>query len=316
MNILTRNYELIYCNSRNNLVSLYHKVNKMGGNALKSIKTVRLYSPEYRHITTTFEPNEIYHNGNCWSFDYRDVQIDFIMCSDGDFEAYSMFYNFGLGNFIGRLTHGFGLRYGQEGLFMTHYFKDTKHKVMVSKDYPKIYEFLGLDYRRWLKGFETLEEIFEFISESPYFNWQKFQPSELNRINRERNLKRASYMTFLEWMDENVADEDHEYEFEKDKSKYLSMIDRFFPEAGLLDELARIDYEVSKKKYVVTIFNGKIVMDAFGLKRGELGKALQGFKEYLEHRGVTDMGDYYIQSGTDKMVQEFENYRELVTSHM
>jgi len=111
-------------------------------------------------------------------------------------------------------------------------------------------------------------------------------------------------MTFLEWMDANVADEDHEFVFEKDTTKYLSMIDRFFPEAGLLDELARIDYEVSKKKYAATIFNGKTVMDTFGLTGGELGKALQGFKEYLEHRGVTDMDDYYIQSGTDKMIQE------------
>jgi len=136
----------------------------MGGNALKSIKTVRLYSSEYRqismeicnilnldyinnqlvlchetkeshgdidiivnlstlppdirdYITTTFKPNEIFHNGNCWSFDYKGVQTDFIVCDDEHFESYSMFYNFGLGNFIGRLAHGLSGEIDTDDLF-------------------------------------------------------------------------------------------------------------------------------------------------------------------------------------------------------
>jgi len=266
----------------------------------------------HKWIKEVFEPNETFSNGNCISFDYKEFQIDLMLVEGEHFDSMFNYLSFNdLGNFIGRLSHGFGLRYGQEGLWYTYFYKNTKHKLMVSKDYPKIYEFLGLDYRRWLKGFDTLEDIFEFISESPYFNWQKFQPEELNRINRERNLKRASYMTFLEWMDVNVADEDHEYKFEKDKTTYLSIIDRFFPEAGLLNEMERVDYEVSKKKYAATIFNGKLIMDTYGLTGGELGKSLQGFKEHLEMRGTDDIPDYYIQMGRKQMLVEYDYYLDV-----
>lgn len=267
-----------------------------------------------KYIEDTFSPNEIFHNGNCWSFDYNEIQVDLMFVNGEHFDSNFNYLSFNdLGNFIGRIAQGFGLRYGQEGLWVTYYFKDTKHKIMVSKDYPRIYEFLGLDYRRWLKGFETLEEIFEFIAESPYFNWRMFQLSELNRINRERNAKRASYTYFLEWMSENVQDEDHEYEFNDDESKYYAMIDDFFPEANLLDEIARIDYEVSKKKYASTIFNGKVVMDVFGLKGAELGKAMKGWREYLDGNHMNP-DEIYLDWGREVVIDNFSLYLDSIES--
>jgi len=261
------------------------------------------------YIEDTFSPNEIFHNGNCWSMDYKEIQVDLMFVDEEHFDSNLNYLSFNdLGNFIGRLAHGFGLRYGQEGLWVTYYFNNTKNKIMISKDYPKIYEFLGLDYRRWLKGFATLEEIFEFVSESPYFNWQKFQPSELNRINRERNLKRTSYMQFLEWMENNVADEDHEYQFNEDKSNYHRMIDDYFPEANLLDEIAKIEYTVSKSKYAKTIFNGKVVMDEFDLKGAKLGKAMEGFRLYMEDQGISNLEDCYIEWGRENVIDNFELY--------
>jgi hypothetical protein len=264
------------------------------------------------YINSTFNPTEIFHNGNAWSFDYESIQIDLILVESDHFDSNFNYLGFSdISNFIGRIAQGFSLRYGQEGLWVSYYFKDTKHKIMVSKDYPKIYEFLGLDYRRWLKGFETLEEIFIFISESPYFNWRMFQLQELNRINRERNEKRASYTYFLEWMAENVADEDHEYQFDKDVSKYYSTINDFFPEANLLDEIAKIDYEVSRSKYAKTIFNGKVVMDVFGLKGAELGKAMKGFREYMELNGMEDLDTAYLTFGREVMIENFEVYLQV-----
>lgn len=275
-----------------------------------------------QYIIDTFSPNEIFHNGNCWSFDFKEIQVDLMFVAEEHFDSNFNYLSFNdLGNFIGRLAHGFGLRYGQEGLWVTYYYKDTKHKIMISKDYPKIYEFLGLDYKRWLNGFETLEEIFEFISESPYFNWQKFQPSELNRINRERNLKRASYMTFLEWMDTNVADEDHEYQFSKDKTPYYAKINEFFPEANLLSEISRIEYEVSRVKYAKSIFNGKVVMDVFDIHGAALGKAMDGFnkhmretmkayyKQYVDEVGADEVYlDYCIRNGRNRLIDDFDMY--------
>jgi len=210
----------------------------------------------------------------------------------------------------------YSLKYGQTGLFMRIFGGKNysqKFDIMISKDYPKIYEFLGLDYKRWLKGFETLEEIFVFISESPYFNWRMFQLVELNHINRERNEKRASYTSFLEWMEENVADEDHEFEFHRNDSKYYRQIDEFFPEANLSDEIARIDYEISRKKYAKTIFNGKVVMDVFGLKGSELGKAMEGFRGWMEDNGMGDLEEAYLTWGRDTIIANFSMFLDVVS---
>lgn len=259
-------------------------------------------------IITEFKPNEIFKNGNCWSFDINNVQIDIIIVLNKDFESTLVYNSFNdLGNYVGRLAHYMGGRYGSEGFWVTYYYKDTKNKIMISKEQEKIYEFLGLDFNRWLKGFDTLEEIFQFISESPYFNWTKFQLEELNRINRERNLKRVSYMSFLDWIDNNVSDDEHKYEHNLSDIELYKRIDDFFPEANLLDEIARIEYEVSKSKYAAILFNGRHVIDKFGLEGKELGQAMSGFKEYINDQ-FGDFNEITIKFGTENMLEEFDYY--------
>lgn len=285
----------------------YHTKESFGD--MDILVSMKGYSGNIRElITEQFKPNEIYHNGNCWSFDYKEFQIDLITTSEDHFDSYLSYLSFNdLGNYLGRLAHHMGGRYGAEGFWITYYYKDTKHKIMVSKDQEKIYEFLGLDFNRWLKGFETLDEIFQFISESPYFNWTKFQLDELNRINRERNLKRVSYMAFLDWIDKNVADDNHKYEHNLSDIELYRRIDSFFPDAKIFDEIARIEYEVSKSKYASVLFNGKHIIDKFGLEGKELGQAIGGFKDYINAR-FGSVTDFIVKSGTETMLEEFDYY--------
>lgn len=242
------------------------------------------------YITNTFHPEEIFHNGNCWSFDYKELQVDLITVSAEDFDTNEMYLSYNdLGNFIGRIAQGFGLKYGQEGLWYEHYYKGMNiGQIPISKDYPTIFKFLGLSYERWEKGFAELEDIFEYIATSPYFNWEMFQLSRLNKINRERNIKRKSYMSFLEWMDKNVADDNHKFEFIKmsldDRSAYVDTIDESFPEANLVTEIRRLEYEECKKLYIKAKFNGGDVMRKYGLEGKTLGDAMTGFKSYLVGR--------------------------------
>src|SRR5690606_37972742 len=94
------------------------------------------------YITDTFIPNEIFHNGNAWSFDYKEIQVDFITCEPEHFDSNYHYLAFNdLGNFIGRIAQRLGLKYGQEGLWYNHFYKDQKiGRIMISKDYPKIFE--------------------------------------------------------------------------------------------------------------------------------------------------------------------------------
>lgn len=265
------------------------------------------------YIQKQFKPNEIFHNGNCWSFDYKELQIDIITCEEEHFDSNMMYLSYNdLGNFIGRLAHGFGLRYGQEGLWYEHQFKGSNiGTIPISKDYSKIFEFLDLSYERWEKGFDELVDIFRFIANSRFFNWKRFQLNELNKINRDRNKKRASYMTFLEWMEENVADEKHEYKFEEDKTAYFIKINNSFPEANLITQVRRLEYLECRKLYVQSKFNGGDVMIRYNLIGKSIGDALTGFKNFV----ISTYGsynDYIIHTDISDIYKDFEEYMEVI----
>lgn len=261
------------------------------------------------YINTTFKPTEIFHNGNCYSFDYKELQVDIIVVAAKNFDAMEMYLSYNdLGNFIGRLAHGLGLKYGQEGLWYEHNFKNLNiGSITVSQNYPKIYEFLGLDYKRWEQGFDELEDIFEYIATSKYFNWRMFQFDQLNKINRDRNAKRKSYMSFLEWIDEHVADDKHEHQFAEDKTSYFLTINDTFPEADLITQVRRLEYLHCRKLYVNSKFNGGQVMLKFGLQGKELGAAMDSFKEFITGE-YESYNDYIIHTESVDIYKDFESH--------
>lgn len=294
------------------IMPLFYKNKQSFGDA-DILVTSKEFPQMREYIEKTFTPNEIFHNGNCWSFDYKELQVDIITCSPEHFDSNAMYLSYNdLGNLIGRIAHGFGLKYGQEGLWLEHYFKNKNiGKVFISKDYSKIFQFLGLSYERYEQGFDNLEDIFSFIAESEYFNWKKFHLEELNKINRDRNKKRASYMSFLEWITENVSDKAHEYKFVEDKSSYFTLIDKFFPEANMITEVRRLEYLECRKLYVQSKFNGGDVMRRYGFEGKKLGDIMNGFKEYVTHN-FDSYNDFIIHTDTFEIYEEFENYlREL-----
>lgn len=259
------------------------------------------------YISNTFKPNEIYHNGNCWSFDFEKVQIDFITTTPENFTS-TLTYMSGsdAGNYIGKIAHGFGLKYGQAGLTYDHNFKGSNiGRVLISKDYDKIYSFFGLSYNRWKEGFDTLEEIFKFVSESPYFNWEYIQFENNNRINRERDAKRKSYLSFLEYIEKNCKDDNHRYQFEKDKSVYITKLADFFPESNIELEIRRMEYEYTKKLYANTKFNGHDVMLRYKLNGKDLGSAMKSFKENFKFN-YNSFNDYIINTDIEQIYSDFE----------
>lgn len=263
------------------------------------------------YITETFKPNEIFHNGHCYSFDYKDLQVDVLTIAPEHFDSNYNYLSYNdLGNYLGKIAHGFGLRYGQEGLWVEHYFKGMNiGKIQISKDYDKIYKFLGLSYDRWKEGFDELTDIFEFVGQSPYFNWEYLQLENNNKVNRDRDKKRKSYMSFLEWIENNAKDDNHKYEYKKDKTEYYDMISDAFPEANLKREVRRLEYEHCRTLYIKSKFNGGDVMLKYGLKDKELGDAMTGFKKVIGSIfGNETYEDYILNNSVEEIYEDFETY--------
>jgi hypothetical protein len=261
-------------------------------------------------IREEFGGNEIFHNGNCWSFEYKELQVDLITTSAEHFHSNFMYLSFNdLGNMIGRLAHPFGLKYGQEGLWFK-YFDHSNHmigEITISKDYPAIFKFFGLDFAKWEKGFDELEDIFAFVASSPYFDWREYQMDRLNHINRERNLKRASYMTLLDWIETNNIKQ--EYTFLDNKNDYVPMIDEAFPDANLPTEIRRLEYEKARKLYIQSKFNGNKITRKFGYTGKDLGNAIIVFKKYCQnyvHGNAVLFEDWIFNTSETKIWEIFE----------
>ena len=264
------------------------------------------------YIEETFYPNEIFHNGHCYSFDYKDLQIDFMVIQPEDYDSNYHYLAFNdLGNFIGRIAQSMGLKYGQEGLWYNHFQNDQKvGKIMISKDYPRIFEFLGLDYNKWITGFDSLEEIFEYIIQSPNFDSQMYEMSSLNKINRERNMKRKSYMSFLAYIENN-----HPNVFgpEHNKAKVLKDASEFF-DCNVFTEIKRFEYEHAENNYASAKFNGGIVMRTYGLKGKDLGDAMTNFKTAVENQHGS-YKQFIITTPLENIFIMFENVMRHSITH-
>lgn len=269
-----------------------------------------------KYIEDTFEPTEIFHNGNAYSFDYKEAQIDLITVEGKDFDSNFHYLAFNdLGNFIGRMAQVMGLKYGQEGLWYNHYTNgNQKDKIIISKDYPKIFKYMDLDYDKWIDGFDSLEEIFEYVKTSRFFNPEIFQMYHLNKINRERNAKRASYTAFLEYIEGDKPNENHALlDVVFHKEHLINIIEEAFPEANITLEVKRIEYEAAKANYAGAKFNGGIIMKEYNLKGKELGDSIKKFKEHVNEINFDGLSyeDFIIRHNPKTLRNIFETANDI-----
>ena len=119
-------------------------------------------------IKNLFNPNEIFSNGNCDSFDYKEFQIDFIKVSPENWETSCVYFRYGdLGNLMGVISkYVLGVKYGHDGLsfkFIDENSNQTYTEKCISKNPKEIFEFLGFDWSIFDAGFDSLEDACEYF---------------------------------------------------------------------------------------------------------------------------------------------------------
>jgi hypothetical protein len=260
------------------------------------------------YIVDTFKPNEIYHNGNCCSFDYKGIQIDIITTIPENFDSLYMYMGFSdLGNFLGRIAQYLGVRYGDKGLYYKHSFKGSfVGDIIISKNQKEIYEFLGLSYDRYLEGFNKLEDIFEFVTTSKYFTKGMFQMDTLNATNRHRNSKRDSYVNFLEY----IKDKEDKISIKPETNQdVIKLIKNHFVD-GMIDmHIRELEYEHCKNLYINSKFNGGEILRRYGFKDKELGDIIKNFKK--QFHSVDEFNQFILNSSLEDIYKIFETVMEI-----
>ncbi|MFA5207335.1 MAG: hypothetical protein WC428_01645 [Candidatus Paceibacterota bacterium] len=259
------------------------------------------------YIENVFKPQAIYSNGGVHSFDYQNFQVDFIPILESKWKSALVYFSYDpLGNIMGKTYHKFNLSYGWEGLFYKYRnFRGTNSKnILLTNDVTKIFEFGGYDYDRYLKGFDTLEEIFKFAIDSKYFDTEMFQMENLKSIDKKRNRKRGSYHLFLQYLKDNNINT--KYSFYEQKDLYIIDIDSAFPEANLLDQLHDLQVKDELDQALAEKFNGNVVMQWLPELQGkELGIAMGNFKKTLGNDYVDIISNYPIEDIQDLFMKTY-----------
>lgn len=261
-----------------------------------------------RYISGQFASFQVSRNSNVLSVAYplyeNYFQVDFIFVDEIYYESSLSYYSYNdLGNLRGRIAHMLGLKLGHQGLQYIHRESDqVVFTIDLCQDAREIDRFLGFSDENIQKmwgynspGPQTLEDIFEYVVSSKYFNPDIFLLHNRNHVSRVRDAKRRTYMLFLEYCNSLPVAEKPYFKKPFDKSLYAQdAIDHF--NKRFIFDMKMKSHE--RKKLLKSKFNGDIVMQVTGLQGKELGNLM------IELRGVfRTMGDKILLKLSDESIR-------------
>lgn len=240
------------------------------------ISSENLHNNYVELLISHFKPTEWVKNGNVLSFDYKQFQIDLIVAHPDEYHTSLHYFAYNdLGNLCGKLAHQLGVKLGHNGLSYvwrtgTYMFRE----VVILKDWNKILQVLDLDPVKYFEGFDELEDIFEYVVSSKFFNKDIFAFENMNNYARTRDKKRKTYTTFLDWI--SVRDlNDHPREQNKDV--WLPYLFSVIP--GFKETYDSVNAEWQRATLYKEKFNGDLVREWTGLENKELGAFMKWLRE-------------------------------------
>lgn len=233
-------------------------------------------------------------NSNVHSFAFGDLQVDIICANSEEYGCSLLYFAYNdLGNLLGRMLHKLGIKYGHSGLSLVVRGKADDHiieEVFLETSYYRvkqaICDILELDIKKWNAGFHTLDDIFQFVASSKYFDPDIYLLHNRNATSRVRDKKRATYSEFLKWCEQNKQTKKHHFENKKEHGGY-SVREPYYSEivkprwpkqtAYIEQLLAAYDHNCM----FATHFNAKLVTQIGGATFQDLGKVMKVSKQFV-----------------------------------
>lgn len=154
--------------------------------------------------------------------------------------------------------------------------------LILSFDIERIIQFLGLDWDRYARGFDTLEEIYEWI-EHITINEERIGVKAGGKVDRREHQKRSMWVAY--WK----RGEDARYDpSDEEKSQVFSQALRYFRKK---EEYEGIIEQMAREKLAREKFNGFQVREWTGADGKRLGMLMKALKEdgRLNKEAVVDM---------------------------
>lgn len=235
-------------------------------------------------INLEFNPSKsFYSKEHLYSFENNDFQIDLIFIKPEDFEFAKEYYSYNdLGIFIGRIADSFGIKYGSSGVYYTlgkiqnnHTFFQNKNKIHITRDYDKALDLLGFDVERYHRGFNNMEEIYKFVTDSQYFTKASYKRESQNNANFHRNKTRKNFVEFQKLLNEGF--EDKNIPFEHYRTIGMDLVHKKFPDfRAKYDDYVK---ECNTNMLFCERFNGKRIIKVANVTDMEISSVLEQFKQ-------------------------------------
>lgn len=209
-----------------------------------------------------------------------DVQV--VNGTKAEFEFCQRFHSYNdLGNLIGRVAASQGFKFGSKGLCVPVYHEGAiVDEIKVTDDFSAAIEFLGFDPDWFDDGFETLDEIFDYVTESRYFEPKYYRLSNRSNRSRKRDLKRPAYMAFVDRVQKTWPEEfDHEYDDRGQRKYNKEHLVRAFQWFGS-NLAARYDAAIEayiEQEWKCQQFNKDIIELTTGYGGQRLGQLIRSF---------------------------------------
>lgn len=167
-------------------------------------------------------------NGSVTSYalkygNFPPFQFDLIKAKEDSFKFNYNYLSYNdLGNLIGRIAAAFGFKFAHDGLYIlawyshqgeersvarvkengkTNDYAEHKMEKLFISNFDEALEFLGFDSLRFAQGFDTVDDILDFVANSKYFCKDFFLFENRNHDQRKRDIKRPTYTKALEYFD-------------------------------------------------------------------------------------------------------------------
>jgi len=262
------------------------------------VESSRLDGAFHSALKTEFGSKEVVRNGDVISFEYKESQVDLILTDARNFEFSRQFQDYNdLGNLIRRVAHRMGLRLSTAGL--AYKWSNNTHvsdTIGITNDWKVCLETLGYSHERWTQGFETLEDIFWYVTSSPYYDKALYLEEA-----HSRDARRPVYQLFLQWLETQPATLRPKPK-DEEKSSWMPYLFERFPHFKVkYNHLEHVAEQTEKAKQK---FNAKCVTAWTGLEGIELGRVMQCLRTSFPNESA--MRDWVLTTELAKIQETVE----------
>lgn len=225
---------------------------------------------------------------------FKGLQTDFFICPPGNLEASWTFMCFGeVGNILGRLARRFKVKFGIDGLnYVFRWGDHYKQEFPITKDFAAICDLFGLDHAAWVRGFDTREDMFRWVTASPYFSPKPYLDPEGPMAQRAGI--RPGIAAFIDWVRANVSPDAGAYIEDP-----VGWVEGKFPKARIREKVEHQKVKTARMAQIAEKFSGRLVMALRpGLEGKPLGEFIRTFKA-----SKPDF-DAYILDATPEQIRE------------